>query len=341
MDSLGKEYVRQNIQLNLISGGFYPLMAMFTNLSLAIILYFGGRMTIWASISPGDFVAFLSYLGLLTWPMMALGWMTDLLQRGAAGMDRINSVLDQAPDITDPLDPVPLPVVHGGITIKNLSFSYLGRDLKAVDEVNLDCPAGKITAIVGRTGAGKSTLLNLVPRLFDPPPGTIFIDGVDVRTVKLADLRSAIGYVPQDGYIFSGTIAENIAFGRPDADETSIRAAARAAQIEEEIETMPQGYQTTIGERGLTLSGGQRQRLSLARALLLEPPILILDDTFSALDADAEERILAQIAQTRAGLTPLIVSHRLTSLKIADLIPIIDQGRVTESGTHEELLTGD
>lgn len=341
VDRLGQTYVRQNIRLNFVSGGFYPLMSMFTNLSLAIVLYFGGRLTIWADISPGDFVAFLSYLGLLTWPMMALGWMTDLIQRGAAGLDRINSVLEREPDITDPADAVTLPTVLGAVIINNLSFTYSGRDQAALSDINLTCPPGRITAIVGRTGAGKSTLLNLLPRLFDPPPETVLLDGVDVRRLRLADLRAVMGYVPQDGYIFSGTLAENIAFGWEAADENSIRTAAEAAQLADEIESFPQGYHTVVGERGLTLSGGQRQRLALARALLLNPPILILDDTFSALDADAEERILARIARHRAGRTTIIVSHRLTSLKIADLIHVIDQGRVIESGTHQELLALD
>ncbi|MEW6265858.1 MAG: ABC transporter ATP-binding protein [Thermodesulfobacteriota bacterium] len=338
LDRVGRRYVSENVRLTRVSGAFFPLMIMFTNVSLALVLFFGGRMTIFSTISPGDFVAFISYLGLLTWPMMALGWMMDLIQRGAASLDRLNRILEQKPEIRDPDQPQDLIEPFGAVTARGLTFAYPGRPEPVLRDLELVCPAGQVTAIVGPIGAGKSTLLNLIPRLFDPPAGTLFLDGREVGRLRLSDLRGGIGYVPQDGYIFSGTMAENIAFGRPQAGEAEIRAAAKAAQLDDEIMAFPDGYRTIVGERGLTLSGGQRLRLALARAILIDPPLLILDDTFAALDAEAEEKILETLAQARTGRTTIIVSHRLTSLKSAALIHVLENGRVTESGGIEELL---
>lgn len=341
MDRVGRGYVRENIRLARVAGSLYPLMLMFTNLSLAIIFYFGGRLTVFGTITPGDFVAFISYLNLLTWPMMALGWVINLIQRGSASLDRINDILDQAPEITDPLRPVRVDGFRGEVKVKGLTFAYPGRSEEVLEGLELCFPAGRITALVGRTGSGKSTLLNLALRLFDPPAGTIFLDGIDIKDLSLSDLRGAVGYVPQDGYVFSGTVAENIAFGLPEIGEAELREAARAAELDEDLSLFPHGYQTFLGEGGLTLSGGQRQRLALARALILDAPLLILDDTMSAVDAATEERILANLAKVRAGRTTIIVAHRLSSLKIADLIHVIDRGRPAESGRHEELLARD
>jgi ATP-binding cassette subfamily B protein len=341
MDQVGLDYVKKNIRLNMVSGAFFPLMTMFTNLATAIVIYYGGRMTIFSGITPGDFVAFLSYLGLLTWPMMALGWVTNLVQRGAASLDRINNVLDRQPDITDPPTPARPDHFRGELVIRHLTFTYPGRSTPVVKNINLNCPAGSITALVGRTGSGKSTLLNLIPRLLATPPQTIFLDGLAVENMELDILRSAIGYVPQDGYIFSGTIAENVAYGRPEADLPTIRAAARAADFDDEVMSFHDGYDTYVGERGVTLSGGQKQRLALARALLIDPPLLILDDTLSAVDAGAEKKILANLSRLRLGKTTIISSHRLTSLKIAALIHVLENGSITESGTINELLATD
>ena len=341
MDRIGRQYVSDNIRLTLVAGSMFPLMLMFTNMSLAVVFYFGGRLAIFGEISPGDFVAFISYLNLLTWPMMALGWVVNLVQRGAASLERINRVLDEEPDIRDPADPVEPEDIQGGLAVSHLTFHYEGREERVLDDLSLDLPAGRISALVGRTGSGKTTLLNLLPRLFEPPDGTIRLDGTDVKKMSLAALRGAMGYVPQDGYVFSGTVAENLAFGRPGASEEELAAAARAAELDEDIRAFPGGYRTELGERGLRLSGGQRQRLALARALVLDPPLLILDDTLSAVDAATEERILNNLARLRAGRTTVIVAHRLTSLKIADIIHVIERGRLIESGRHEELCCGD
>ena len=337
VNDVGEKYVRENVRLNAVTGAFFPMMIMFTNISLAIVLYVGGKLAISGTISVGEFVAFLSYLALITWPMMALGWVTNLVQRGAAALDRINSVLDKSQDITDPPTPIFLEDPQGRVSFRNLHFAFPERNEPVFDGLTMEFPAKSITAIVGRTGSGKSAALNLIPRLFDPPPGTVFLDGIDVRDLALADLRRQVGYVPQDGYIFSGTVADNLAFGKPDATMDEIRRAARDAELDDEIMAFPNGYQTLVGERGITLSGGQKQRLSLARALLMNPPILILDDTFSAVDASAEERIVNRLAEQR-NRTTILASHRLTTLKVADLIHVIEDGRVSESGTHEELI---
>ena len=338
LDKTGREYVRENIRLNKTAGAFFPLMLMFANLSLAVVIYFGGRMTVFSEISPGDLVAFISYLGLLTWPMMALGWVINLVQRGSAALDRLNMVLDEIPDIADPDDPVECSEIKGEIEIRDLSFSYPGREEKILDHVSLDIAAGGSTALVGRTGSGKTTILNLIMRLFDPPPESIYLDGVPLEKYRLHDLRSAMGYVPQDGYIFSGTVADNVSFGRPEASREEILEAARLADFEKDISNFPKGLETEIGERGITLSGGQKQRLALARALLLDPEVLLLDDTFSAVDSATEEKILANLAENRQGKTTIVVANRLSSLRDSDLIHVIDRGRIVQSGRHEDLV---
>ena len=338
MDRIGREYVRENVRLNRVSGAFFPLMLMFTNLSLAIVLYFGGRITIFNTISPGEFVAFISYLGLMTWPMMALGWVTNLMQRGAAALDRVNRLLEEPRDISDPEHPERPETIRGGVDMRAVTFSYPGRSELVLDGLDFTAPAGRITALVGRTGSGKTTLLNLILRLFSPPENSVFLDGMAVEAMSLADLRGAAGYVPQDGFVFSGSIRENIAFGRPEAGEDEILRAAEAADFFNDIRSFPAGLDTLVGERGVTLSGGQRQRLSLARAILLDPALLILDDTLSAVDAATENRILNNLVELRSNRTTIIVSHRLSSLKIADRIHVLAKGCISEAGTHEELL---
>jgi ATP-binding cassette, subfamily B, multidrug efflux pump len=337
-DRTGRRYIIENIRLFMISGAFFPLMLMVTNISMVIIIYFGGRMTVLDAISPGDFVAFISYLGLLTWPMMAMGWVTNLVQRGAASLDRVNGLLDMEPDVKDPLHPVPMGRVQGNVSFRHLTFRYPDREEPVLNDISLDCRAGEITALVGRTGSGKSTMLNLIPRLLNPPEKSVYLDHYPVEQYALSQLRSVIGYVPQDGYTFSGTMADNIAFGRPDAGTEDIRLAAKAAHLDEEIMAFPKGYQTIVGERGVTLSGGQKQRVALARAILMDPEILLLDDTLSSLDATTEETIVTNLAERRIGRTTILSSHRLTSLRIADRIHVLEDGHVSQSGSHDELM---
>ncbi|MFH1135319.1 MAG: ABC transporter ATP-binding protein [Pseudomonadota bacterium] len=337
LDDIGRKYVRDNIRLNKVAGAFIPLMLMFANLSLAGVIYFGGRMTVFAEISPGDLVAFISYLGLLTWPMMALGWVANLVQRGSAALDRLNMVLDEIPAIADPPRPATPVEARGEVEIRGLTFSYPGRKEEILGRIDLIFPAGQTTALVGRTGSGKTTILNLLMRLFDPPPGSVLLDGIPIEEYRLRDLRAVIGYAPQDGYIFSGTVAENISFGLPEASGEAIMAAARLADFEKDIVNFPKGLETEIGERGITLSGGQKQRLALARALMSDPALLLLDDTFSAVDTATEEKILANLAANRRGKTTIVAANRLSSLRDAALIHVIDGGRIVQSGRREDL----
>lgn len=345
VERAGRLNLNQNIRLALAGGAFFPFMVFLTQLAVALVLYFGGRKAVAGEISPGGFVAFISYLGLLAWPMMALGLVFNLIQRGAVSLDRLNSVLyEPLPD-----DPAPPPAAGGGqaeklapaalsVTASHLTFAYPNRPKPALNDLSLVLPAGRVSALVGPTGSGKSTLAALLPRLITPPPGTLWVGGRLMEDWPVAELRRRIGYVSQDGYTFSGTILENAAFGRPEASREEVLAAVRLAGLAPDLAAMSQGLDTWVGERGLTLSGGQRQRLALARAILLDPPLLILDDTFSAVDAAVEEEILANLRPVRQGRTTLIISHRLTSLNGVDVIFVLEEGRVTASGTMAELI---
>jgi ATP-binding cassette subfamily B protein len=333
-----QEFVEKNMRLVRVWGFFDPAIAFFAGLSGAIVLWLGGRAVILKAISLGDFVAFTSYLGMLTWPMMALGWVVNLLQRGAASMDRLERVLAEEPAVTTPKEPRPLPGL-GAIEFRDLTFAYPGENGKpALHGLNLRVPPGTVLGVVGLTGSGKSTLVDLLTRRFDPPPGTVFIDGIDIREADLRELRGLIGMVPQEVFLFSATIRENIAFGRPEASEEEIIRAAKLAGLWEEIEEFPQGLDTVVGERGLALSGGQRQRVGLARALLRDPKILILDDALSAVDARVEELILENLREVLRARTSIIISHRISAVCRADKIVVLERGRITEEGTHEELL---
>ena len=301
------------------------------------VLWYGGLLVIRGRISVGQFVTFQLFLGRLIWPMIAIGWTVNLVQRGTASLARIRAVVDTVPAIRDEEPLAAGAEIGGGLRFRNLSFEYRpGTPVLA--DVDLDVPAGRTVAIVGRTGSGKSTLLALIPRLVDPPDAALLVDGTDVRRLPLEHLRAAIGMVPQETFLFSATIHENVALGVPDAPLAAVERAARLAGLGPDLDSFPNGLDTIVGERGLTLSGGQKQRVSLARALLREPRILLLDDCLSAVDTATEEEILANLRTVFRGRTVFLVSHRISTVKDADLILVLDQGRIRERGTHGELI---
>lgn len=335
----GRGYVDLNISLAKLLAVFFPITVMFTNLSLATVLGVGGPFAVLGRITTGDFVAFTAYLGLLTWPMMALGWVVNLMQQARASMDRIDQVLSAEPAITDPPQPRSLPRGEPlGIEARRLTFSYPGQDRPALQDVSLTVPPGATAAVVGRIGCGKSTLLKLLGRLYEPPAGALLVGGVDVNELRQAELRANVVQVPQEALLFSDTVRANLTLGRPEADERDLWWALAAAHLERDIRDLPEGLDSRLGEGGKTLSGGQRQRLALARALILDPPVLVLDDPLSAVDTETEAAILASLSELRQGRTTLLVSHRLASIAFASQIYLLDRGRVAESGTHAELI---
>jgi len=345
VETVSKEYIHQNIRLVKIIGTFFPMMLLFSNISLAIVLYLGGRQTILQTITPGDFVAFISYLGLLTWPMMALGWVTNLIQRGRASLDRINKILQTIPAIRDGHDARPLDSAKGQIIFDNVFFSYRFNGNPAgattLSNINLSIEPGQVLGIVGPPGCGKSSLIGLIPRLYEPQQGKILLDGKDIRTLKINDLRSHIAYIPQEPFLFAGTIRDNITFGNSNIPEQRLEKAVREAALYETIQSFPDGYETVVGEKGIILSGGQKQRLALARCLLKDSSILILDDPISQVDLETGTAIINTIRQAAGAKTIVIASHRLSALSYADRIIALDGGRVVESGTHRQLMTAD
>lgn len=335
---VNKDYVNKNMNLVRIWGAFFPLITLFANLGVAIVLLLGGPQVILKSISMGNFVAFIYYLDILIWPLMGIGWVTNLLERGSSSMGRINRILQTESEIKDFSGDVE---IRGKIEFKSLTFSYDRDSPPILKGVSLSIQPGEFVAIVGKTGAGKSTLVSLIPHIFDPEDGELYIDGQELRSLPLKGLRRFIGYVPQDTFLFSDTIKENIAFGKLDVEDERIYQVAQIAGIHQEITEFPHGYLSVIGERGVTLSGGQKQRLAIARALLIDPRILILDDAFSSVDADTEEEILKNLQQTIKGRTTIVISHRLSTVKDADKIFVLDQGEIVEEGTHQELIASD
>jgi ATP-binding cassette, subfamily B, multidrug efflux pump len=403
------EYLRRNRRLIVLQGFFFPSMGFFLGLGALVVVWLGSREVIAGRITVGQFVAFNSYLAMLSWPMIAFGWVTNMLQRGMASWKRMLEVLEVEPSIADTVrlkpDTTGMPVtssrpigsaasvvpetsasgsiipttslsivgttsapvvsgfsrtIRGQIEFRDLVFSY--GDTPVLKHVSATIEAGQTIALVGVTGSGKSTLISLLARLHDPPPGTVFIDGIDVREIPLATLRSAIGFVPQEPFLFSDTLADNIAFGldaglvlrqaqderRPDtargelveprARMDRILAAAAVARLDKDVADFPKGYETTVGERGITLSGGQKQRTALARAIVIDPRILILDDALSAVDTYTEEEILSRLRGVMRERTSIIVSHRISTVRDADVIFLLDQGRIAERGTHDELI---
>ena len=358
------EYIGRSMHLVRLMAMLWPSLELVLGLGLMITLLVGGHEVVQHRISVGDFAAFNFYMVQLIWPMIAIGWVVNLFQRGTASVIRIDELLKQQPEIVD--DPAlfdrhpersgaeskdlgaseittaapafPTHVIDGSITFRNLSFAYPTGGPEVLDNINLQIPAGSSLAIVGPTGSGKSTLVSLIPRLFDAPDGAILIDDRPIRRYRLADLRRAIGFVPQETYLFSDTIAQNIAFGRPDATAPEILEAATTAHIANEILEFPRGFETLVGERGITLSGGQKQRIAIARAVIRDPRILILDDALASVDTYTEERILAGLREAMRGRTTLFISHRVSTVRNADQIAVLGAGRIVELGSHEELI---
>ncbi|MFN7995863.1 MAG: ABC transporter ATP-binding protein [Bryobacteraceae bacterium] len=335
-EQLNREYIAENIRLVRISGVFQPLLEALIGLTFLAVLWYGGYQVLAGRISLGSFVMFNTYMGILVWPMIALGWVVNLMQRGSASLARINQILGEKPSIAAPPQPVALTHVRGEIEFQNVSMAYSSG--LALDRVDLRIDAGQTVAVVGHTGSGKSTLVSLVPRLMDPTSGRVLLDGLDVRDLSPADLRRHIGFVPQETFLFSATIAENIAFGVESATQEQIRQAAELAGLAADIESFPKGYETMVGERGITLSGGQKQRTAIARAVLRDPRILILDDALSSVDTLTEERILQALTGVMQGRTVILISHRVSTVRQADWIVVLEKGRIVEQGTHAELV---
>jgi ATP-binding cassette, subfamily B, multidrug efflux pump len=337
VSQLSWDYAQKNVSVTRVWGMFLPLIMLLSNISLVIVLYLGGRFTILQSISTGDFVAFMSYLGILSWPMMALGWAINMVQRGAASMGRLNRIFEEAPEIADAQETVSSKMLRGEIEIRELTYSAKNGRIPLLRNVGMTANRGEKIIIVGRTGAGKTILCNLLTRILEVPEGSVFIDGKEIHRIPLRTLRQSIGYVPQDTFLFSDSIRENIAFGRLNATDQEIKKAAQIAQVYDDIMGFPQGMDTLVGERGVTLSGGQRQRIAIARAILMDPPIFILDDALSSVDIQTEERILEGLEKFLQGRTSLLITHRIAPLRRADRIIVLEGGSVVEMGDHATL----
>lgn len=348
-EAANREYIKRSLHLVRLMAMLWPSLELVLGLGLMITLLVGGHEVVQHRISAGDFTAFMVYMVQLTWPMIAIGWVVNLFQRGTASVLRIDELLKQEPDIGDSKidtaiaardlsdDSATTEPVVGDIEFHNLNFSYL-PGTPVLKDINLRVPAGSSLAIVGPTGSGKSTLVSLIPRLFDAPEGAVLIDGEPIRLWSLNTLRAAIGFVPQETFLFSDSIAENIAFGRPDATQPEILQAATTAHIATEILEFPRGFETLVGERGITLSGGQKQRTAIARAIIRNPRILILDDALASVDTYTEERILSGLREVMRDRTTIFISHRVSTVRNADQIAVLVNGRIVELGSHDELI---
>lgn len=338
---INREFVRRALRVARTSGVLWPSMTLILGIASATVLWQGGVAVVAGRITLGQLVQFLGYLGMLSWPMIALGWVTNIIQQGLASMRRIDDILSTRPTIVESPAVVTHERVRGEIEFRDVSFAY--NQIPVLHDVSFRIPAGATVAIVGPTGAGKTTLVSLIPRLLDPIHGAVLIDGIDIRQLSLATLRKSVGFVPQEPFLFSDTLEENLALGI-DGNGTGernggrVRNAANIARLARDLEDFPLGYQTVVGERGVTLSGGQKQRATIARALARDPAILILDDALSSVDTSTEEEILQGLRRFAADRTSLIISHRISTVRGADLIVVLDDGRIVEQGTHDALL---
>lgn len=320
------------------SATFQSVIPTMSSLSFVIALMYGGYLTLNNDIKLGSFVAFTIYLGMLVQPLLQVGFVINTLQRASASLTRLQILLDEKPDVSEPDKPVQLDAIHGSVSFRLRSFQYPDATEPVLVDIDFDVRAGQTIGIVGRTGSGKTTMVNLLPRIFDPPPNSIFLDHHDIRTLSLKQLRESIAYVPQDGFLFSATVADNISFGDANATREMIEQAAKAARVYDDVVEFQDGFDTMVGERGVTLSGGQRQRTSIARAFLKKAPILILDDSLSAVDMKTEKEIISELAKVRQTRTTIVIAHRLSAVRHADQIVVIEHGRIVERGTHDELI---
>lgn len=334
-----QEYVGESLKLIRVWTRFYPIMEFLIGLTYLIVMWYGGREVIQGRITVGSFVMFMTYMAILTWPMIGFGWVVNVVQRGVASLQRLNELMAQRPEIADGAETDHgINEVRGDLELRHVTVFYPGSEAPVLDDINLYIPAGQTLAIVGPTGSGKSTLVSLIPRLLDPQRGCVLVDGLDVRRIPLKVLRQSIGFVPQETFLFSRTLGENITFGSPQAEEWQVFEASQIAQLSHDVDGFSSGYETLVGERGITLSGGQKQRTAIARAVLRDPRVLILDDALASVDTVTEENILEQLRITMRNRTSLIISHRVSTAKNADRIVVLIGGRIAESGRHEQLL---
>jgi ATP-binding cassette subfamily B multidrug efflux pump len=337
---LNDEFKYESMEVAKLRGRVFPFIRIVSSLGVLVVLYYGGILVVGGSLTLGELVAFIAYLHILAWPIMALGWMITIYQRGRAALVRLGEILDTVPTIRNRPDPVIASGLRGEITFEGVEFGYAspGNGHPILREIDLRVPAGSSLGVIGRTGSGKSTLAMLVPRLFDVTAGRVTVDGIDVRDWELQRLRSGIGFVPQDPFLFSQSIGQNIEFARPDVTQEEVMRMIEMAGLDADLAEFPHGVETQVGERGVTLSGGQKQRLTLARAVARDPRILVLDDALSSVDAATEKRILDELEDVMRDRTTIIISHRVSSVRLTDQIAVVENGRIVERGTHPELV---